>query len=467
MGQTIVLRNQMRTTKIEYRGILAILLVVNYILIQFLDNQLMRNFASVYTCFYILLSLPALRGMVARITYVLLLSTVALLVGQSDFLHVLMEGAITNLSIVCILVLTPLLGIPVRTGDYIESLQRMLAKLGNRTGISYVMFLLLTHLLSVVLNIGSIVINLHLISSSTLQSKRLIASILVRGYTTITTWSPYMAIMILVIGQLGIPWSSLAIYTIGFALTSLIVAVVMESKALRREKSLIRENGLLMKEKDVPQKKTAWKIVELVVVLFLSTGLVLWVMQATDIGMVMSISAVSVLFPFVWCLLKGQSRGYVEEVRRHTTSAIPNLQGEFTLFLVAGIFSYVFVRSPLSDQFVNLLHLAFGSSTLLLGIVLSVTMIGAAVAGLHPVVLLTVFVTTIDPAVIGFSPIQFAFLLLGSTAVANTISPSTAVNNLLSKELRVDLFTISFRWNWRYATVLFCILHLFLQVTGV
>lgn len=91
-------------------------------------------------------------------------------------------------------------------------------------------------------------------------------------------------------------------------------------------------------------------------------------------------------------------------------------------------------------------------------------MIGAAVAGLHPVVLLTVFVMTIDPAVIGFSSMQFAFLLLGSTAVANTISPSTAVNNLLSKELRIDLFTISFRWNWRYAVVLFCILHVYLHV---
>ena len=463
MGQTIVLRNQLRMTKMEYRGISAILLVVNYILIQLLDNQIIRNFASVYTCIYILVSLPVLRGMVGRMTYVLLISTVALLVAQPNSVKILLEGANTNLSIVCILVLAPLLGIPVRTGDYIESLQRVLSKLGNRTGISYVIFLLLTHLLSVVLNVGSIVINLHLLTRSNLKTKRLIASILVRGYTTITTWSPYLAIMILVIGQLDLAWSSVALHSFGFVLISLAVAVVLESKAFRSEKALIRADVQQMKEDDSP-KKTVLKLAELVAVLFLSTGFVLSVMQMTDIGMVMSIAAVSILFPLVWCLLKGQSGKYVEEVKRHTTSAIPSLQGEFTLFLVAGIFSYVFVRSPLSDQFIGLLNWAFGSSTLLLGIFLSITMIGAAVAGLHPVVLLTVFVTTIDPAVIGFSSMQFAFLLLGSTAVANTISPSTAVNNLLSKELRIDLFTISFRWNWRYAVVLFCILHVYLHV---
>lgn len=468
MGQTIVLRNQLRSTKLEYRGLLAILLVVNYILIQWLDSQWIRDIASIYTCFYIFISLPVLRGMVARMTYVLLLSTGALLIGQPDFLRIVMDGAISNLSIVCILVLTPLLGIPVKTGDYIGSLKRVLSKLGNRTGVSYVIFLIMTHLLSIVLNIGSVVINIHLLSSSNLRSKRLMASVLVRGYTSITTWSPYLAIMILVVGQLGIEWSSLAAYTISFALISLLVAVIMESKSFRAEIVLTRgkSNPIHREVEDSFQKRTALKLAELGVVLFLSTGLVLWVVQTTNIGMVLSISAVAVLFPLIWCFLKGNFKEYVEEVKRHTTNAIPNLQGEFTLFLSAGIFSYVFVRSPLSDKFIHLLNFLFGSSTLLLGIVLSLAMIVAAVIGLHPVVLLTVFVTTLEPAVIGFSPIQFAFLLLGSTAVANTISPSTAVNNVLSKELRVDLFTLSFRWNWRYAAVLFCILHLYIHVTG-
>ena len=134
---------------------------------------------------------------------------------------------------------------------------------------------------------------------------------------------------------------------------------------------------------------------------------------------------------------------------------------------VAGIFSYAFVQSPLSEKSTELLNLFFGQSSLLMAIALSSVIILTGILGLHPVVMLTIFATSIDPEQIGLSSLYFAALLLGSAGIANTISPATAVNNLVSKTLGVEIFTVSFKWNWIYALILFIALPVYLLVVGV
>jgi hypothetical protein len=56
----------------------------------------------------------------------------------------------------------------------------------------------------------------------------------------------------------------------------------------------------------------------------------------------------------------------------------------------------------------------------------------APLVGLHPIVLVTIFATGIDPASLGISPLFLALLLLGSWGISNPVSPASAVNNLLS-----------------------------------
>lgn len=448
------------------RSILTVLLVVNFILMQVTEQLYVHYFVGLYICLYIVTSLPFLKGMSAKITIGLMVMTTLLLIGNEHFYILLVEGATTNLSIVCILILTPLLGIPVRVGNYLKSLGYLLSKLKNNVHFTYVIFLGLTHIFSVILNIGSIVINLHLMNSSNIRSKKLIASVLNRGYTTTSIWSPYLAVMALVVNQLGIEWSKLALYTIGFAMISLVIAFLTELKEINAEKGRIKSEVIQSTSpvEDVKRSVAFSKMIELVILLSLSMGLVLVVEKNTSLSMVLSISFVSVVFPLVWCLLRGRLPEYKKEVITHTTKTVPNMQSEFTMFLFAGIFSHVFVQSPLSGKFVHLLNTLFGSSSLLMSISLSLVIILTGIVGLHPAVMLTIFATALNPAQIGLTPIYFAALLLGSTGIANTISPSTAVNNLLANGLKVSLFTVSFRWNWRYALVSYVALLLYLQL---
>lgn len=448
------------------RSILSVLLVANFILMQVTNHPYIHFFVGLYICFYIIASLPFLKGMSAKITIGLMAMTILLLIGKEKFYILLVEGATTNLSIVCILILTPLLGIPVRVGNYLKSLGYLLSKLKNNVHFTYIIFLGLTHIFSVILNIGSLVINLHLMNSSNVRSKRLIASVLNRGYTTTSSWSPYLAVMTLVVSQLGIEWSKLVLYTIGFVFLSLIIAFLTELKEISAEKNRINSEAVNSTPhvEDVKRNEVFFKMIELFILLSLSMGLVLVVEKNTNLGMVLSISFVSVVFPLVWCTLRGRLPHYKKEVIAHTTKTVPNMQSEFTMFLVAGIFSHVFVQSPLSGKFIHMLNMSFGFSSLLMSIVLSMAIILTGIVGLHPAVMLTIFVTALNPEQIGLTPIYFAALLLGSVGIANTLSSGTAVNNLLANELKIDLFTLSFRWNWLYASILFLVLLLYLQL---
>lgn len=459
--------NYYRVVKENVIGFLSVLLAISFLLMEMTPFYFIKKIVSLLVLLFILISIFNLKGTIAKIVYILMGMTFIILIGNKNIMNTLMEGALVNLPIVCIFVLTPLLGISIKVGGYIESLRYLLGRFKNSATFFYIVFLILTHLFSVLLNIGSILINLHLMESSNVRSKRLIANALNRGYTTITVWSPYLGVMVLVVSQLKIEWFTLVSYTVGFVLLSLIIAVLVEVNVIRHEE--IHLNKLSNDSSDFEEiiEGKLLKIVELFVLLVFSMGLILIIDKFTNISIVLAIAFVSLLFPLIWCLLKGIIRRYKNEVIMHATKTLPNLKTEFTLFLVAGIFSYAFVQSPLNEKSTELLNLFFGQSSLLMAIALSSVIILTGILGLHPVVMLTIFATSIDPEQIGLSSLYFAALLLGSAGIANTISPATAVNNLVSNTLGVEIFTVSFKWNWIYALILFIALPVYLLVVGV
>ncbi|WP_153731787.1 hypothetical protein [Sporosarcina obsidiansis] len=447
------------------KSILSLLLIVSFFILQLTNDPYVHFIVDVYIFLYVITSLPYIKGTTAKITIGLLGMTILLLIGKKDFFTILMEGASTNLSIVCIFLLTPLLGIPVKAGDYLKTLDILLSKLKNNVYLIYAIFLFLTHIFSVILNIGSIIINLHLMNSTKIQSKRLKASILNRGYTTTTIWSPYLGIMALVVSQLKIDWSTLAFYTLGYAAISLVVAFLVDLKLMKleRERIMVIKTPETCSEEPIKGIHVVYKMLELFLLLSLSMGLVLLVEKYTSLSMVLSISLVAILFPIVWCTVRGCLVNYKKEFLAHATKTVPNMQSEFTMFLVAGMFSYVFVNSTVSGKFIDVLNVLFGSSSLVMSIVLALIIILTGIIGLHPAVMLTIFVTALKPELIGLTPIYYGALLLGSVGIANTISSGTAVNNLLANEFKLNLFTVSYRWNRLYALISFIILLLYLQ----
>lgn len=450
-------------------GVVCMVLAFSYIIIELTDLTIYKHFTSMIILFFILTSLLNLKGASAKITVFLITLTIILLLNVENVISIVIEGARVNLTLVTIFILTPILGITVKTGGYVESLKIVLKKLRNNVEFFYISTASLTHLLGVVLNIGTVTINHYLTSVSNVQSRRLIANSLNRGFTTSIYWSPYFSAMALIVSHLKITWASIVLYLIGYALLSLVIGFLLEIKEIKREKHRMREvdktEDETISEKEM--KKAHKKNRELVFLLITKMVIVLFLERFTPFSMVLSICLVALIFPITWCAIKRNLKQYKQEVKNHLTKTLPNLRQEITLFLTAGLFSGAFVNSPWSNAMVEFLNNHFGHSSILMTLVISLVVVSTGIIGLHPIISITIFVTSIDPTFIGLSREYFAMTLLASWGISNTVSPATAVNNLLAISLKSPIMDISLKWNWKYATILIIALPVYLYFLNI
>lgn len=440
-------------------------LPLGFIMMELFDNLYLKNLIGWIIILYILISAPRLKGIIAVITYLMLFGSAFLIIGSDNKIEILIEGASMNLTLVTIFILTPLLGITVKTGDYINSLKIILIKKKNNVVFFYLTTMLLTHVLGIVINMGSVSINQHLTKVSNIKSSRLTSNALNRGFTTSIFWSPYFSAMALVISQLPIDWSDISLYLIGFSLLSMMVGFFLELPSIKEEKSRLNyfSEEKLKNIETGGEEQAKKKVKELGILVILIMISVLLLEKLTSFGMVMSISIVSLVFPLFWCLIKENYIDYKKELKQHFFSNVPNLKQEITLFLTAGLFSVIFVHSSLSAQLVQLLNALFGNSSLVMTFAIVLSIIISAVLGMHPIILVTIFIVSIDPMLIGFSYEYFAIILLASWGLSNTVSPATAVNNMLAKSLEERILTVSIKWNWQYAILMIVILPLYLS----
>jgi DcuC family C4-dicarboxylate transporter len=84
--------------------------------------------------------------------------------------------------------------------------------------------------------------------------------------------------------------------------------------------------------------------------------------------------------------------------------------------------------------------------------------------GLHPIVTVKIFVTSIEPQSLGFSPEYFAVLLLASWGIGNTVSPASAVNHLISNFWNLDVTDVSYKWNFKYVIAMSLLLPVYLML---
>ena len=197
--------------------------------------------------------------------------------------------------------------------------------------------------------------------------------------------------------------------------------------------------------------------------LLLATAAILLLEQLIELPMVLITCMAAVVFPLLWCLAKGALPTFRQGLKNHLTVTLPALQKEITLFLAAGFFS----GSISATGFGNVIPSLLGHIPLPIALsfsIFTIVMIAStSLIGLHPIVLVTILASSIDPAAVQISPIYFAVLLLGSWGLSNPISPASAVNNLLAGLFNKSVFELA-RPNYIFAAVMGLALLLFLMM---
>ncbi|MBG9657906.1 hypothetical protein [Cytobacillus firmus] len=449
----------------KVQGILIGLLAIGFILLQVFPGDAVNLFVSMISLAVMIWVLPGVRGSTLFISVFLLISAVFLMIYHHVPAEEWLKSIRINITLVAIFLVVPLLGIPVKTGGYVEALKIVLYKKMNEPYFFYFGTSFLTHILGVVLNIGSVSIVNQLTAASNIKSPRLVANAINRGFVTTIFWSPYFSAMALVLSQLPIKWTSIVMYSIGLAIIGMLVSLLLDRKQINASKPV---EAKTVTEWDEAQYTNARKkVTELFTYLIVITAAVLLLEFLTGYSIVLMICFVSLLFPLFWCVFSKKGTHYMHEFKNHMYIGIPRMKKEIVLFLIAGFFSGAFIHADLSNRLVSFIQTVFGSFHLGTSFFLASIVFMTALIGIHPIVVVTIYVTSLTPELIGLSPEYFAILLLASWGITNTVAPATAVNNLLANLLKVDLIELSIRWNIKYVIIMLIIIPFYLEILGI
>lgn len=421
----------------------------------------------------IFLRLPSLKGMTFWLTAVFSFAGIVLLSMRAAEAKVWFEAAGANVTIVTLFLFAPLFGIPVRLPAYVNSLKRFYEANFRSSTALFVGTQLLTLILCVFINVGSIPVVYQMVFVRPRPGMSLLlANAMNRGFAGAILWSPYFAAMTLVTTALQVSWSSVLPHMLVLAIMSLCISLAVDFRQLHSAEAGLAEPPaqLLPKDKEAFSSKAEKKGQRaafpygLGVYLIASMAVVFILERLLDLPMVLIICLSALLFPLLWCLASGKASFYRQGVHHHVTATLPALQKEIALFLSAGFFSGAIGVWQIGTAVPAILDkIPLLPVPVLFSMLTVVLIVGTSALGIHPIVLVTILAGGIDPAAMQMSPDQFAVLLLGSWAISNPVSPASAVNNLLAGLLKRSVFELASP-NYKFAVCMGGVLFLYLTI---
>ncbi len=409
----------------------------------------------------ILLMLPNLKGMTLWLTVAFIAIGAVLLLQQGAALSGWFDAATVNVTIVTLFLFAPLFGIPVRIPAYIEALKQYYDTSLRRNRDLFIGTQLLTQLLGVFINVGSIPVVYQMVFARPQSSmSKLFSNALNRGFAGAIYWSPYFAAMTLVTTALALSWTSILPYMLGLAGISIAVSWMVDRRELKQDEAVAASQV----PASAPNKSSFPRGLGMYL---LASILVILVMERTvKLPMVMLICMSALIVPLLWCMAKRKIDVYREGVRNHLFVMLPALQKEIALFLSAGFFS----GSIGATGFGSAVPAWLEQVPLPIAVTFSVFAValiaGTSLIGLHPIVPVTILASGVAPSDVHISPTYFAVLLLGSWALSNPISPASAVNNLLAGLFRKPVLEVA-RQNYKFAACMGIALILYLTLIGI
>lgn len=264
------------------------------------------------------------------------------------------------------------------------------------------------HFLGTILNLSTIfMVGDRLARRSPLTMPQLLA--LNRGLSSAALWSPFFASMAVVIALApDVQYGQIAL--IGFPLAML--SGLLTTLELRRRFDLAEIDGFSLSPRSLLMPASMAALVML---------FHFWLTPSLTI-----VSIITFLLPVVAVLsnLREGTRFTLRRIRQHTTTRLPAMRGEISLFLAAGLLTLglsTLVAAAAGDEWT--LFATFGMWQAMVSFA-AITL--SALVGLHPIIGVSVLASILNLA--SGEQTLFAFVALSAWAVGTSVGPLSGIN---------------------------------------
>lgn len=451
--------------------ILYILRIFN--LRYFPQFQLIGYALGVVAIFFLIVSLPQIKGFIRLlISFMLVSGTLMFFSSGNGFLQYLI-GLQGMVNIICIFMIIELVGFPVAITN-LKPIFRPLVKSAKSAESLYGLLTLICMVLGSIINMAVIPLVYYCMWDS-LEEKgmniaRSMGVALKRGLALSLFWSPFGIMMAIILEYSGVLWIEMAGVTFIISLLALLVSMASEhfmlKKAFETEEKVIvaPESDLFGETVATAEPEDFWQTFKILTA-YVSCliGFVLIVNTFTFLGMVDTLILSSVTIPFFWSYIKGQQVQVRKMVSDHFRLKVPGLGEPFCLFIAAGVFATglrSFGFEAVLSRFLDIAFQSVGSVGIVMMIVCFIMF--TSWVGLHPTVTLVLIAQNLNFNAGVMPPVYYTIAMIIGGSLSNLTSPIAAVTLVTAGMFNKSPIEVGIKWNMLFVVMFLTVLPLIL-----
>ncbi|SFP44109.1 TRAP transporter large permease subunit [Salibacterium halotolerans] len=424
----------------NYLGTAAFAAVVLYLCHVFVSAAVLLYIFSSIAAILLFFSLFKMNRINRTVVLVLLLTGSSLFYFyETTFAKIWMSFG-ENMNLLALFLLIPFLGILMSESGYLQALQAFfLEREKRRASHPYRMGFFLTASMGSILNLGSmpLVYNIGYESFSSFENKRFVMMLL-RAFGFCMLWSPYFINVGLILSLYNLSWIQIGIPGLALAtIYALFIPLFFRKTIFAGEYKIINQQPSVHDIKTV--KHRLFMLAAFVLVLLI---LSFAVESVFSISMLASVSIIALFLPLLWSAVTGNSRVYIQSALQHVQGSFGRLYNEVGIFITAGFFGEALSISGAGEWLSTMMMKGSGGIIPLLILMLIATAVALAFVGIHPVIIVLGFGSSLQPAHFGVEPAFMGLMLLTAWMMAVQLSPFSGSVLMASNLMRESPWSV-------------------------
>ncbi|WP_158737356.1 hypothetical protein [Alteribacillus sp. YIM 98480] len=266
---------------------------------------------------------------------------------------------------------------------------------------------------------------------------------MLRSFASVNVWSPIEVYIALVLGITSVSYLSILPWLFGFSILMLMLDWLLAGKY--RKYSIVNETG----PKRFITKKEGRKLVTMVLflVLFISTASMVHLL----IGIDFFEAIIIVIFPYTFIWAAGIKR--MRTFRRYNILTWPRqintMQNFMLLFLTLGLFNEIVEQTNIFAA-VRASMTGIGETPILLLLLLQLSALGLACAGVHPLVTISMQGLFVEPFLQEINPLSIAIVMITATLANDAAGTFNVPITMMSQYMKRQPYQLTL-WNLPFA----------------
>lgn len=404
------------------KSLVFTLMVLAYMLQLAFPAPILGALVNLITTFAVILCLPFVTRGSKAICLVLIFSGAYLIYSSGAGWNYMLEAMGRNTNLMVLIMVVPVMGLPLRYGGYVGVLDALAERYLSSRHRMYLVPALFCYILAVFTNLGSVPLTYEITARGRLAGDQgLLARSLSRGFSAALFWSPNMIVTALVLTYLQLPMQNYI--GLGFSFAIIALAAGFAAELLRRRGGAAWTDPGGVSRPYVDRVKLGQLAAAGAVFLLL----VILIETETNLQVTSVVPVTALVLPAVWLYLLGGRESIREGYGDYFQNRINRYGEEVALFASAGFFTGALALSGWSQKLSFCIMHFSGHSKAATALTMLGAIVLASLVGIHPLVLVSAFAATLDPAALGLMPAQMALVLIAGWALGSNVSPVSGV----------------------------------------